>query len=209
MKQALKLLAKQATTKNAKRLIPYLGIFAFAGCSTHALQDFFNTKANTPSAWYSIAAWLVELFSALIIGEAAQQARIATASIGRGMKKEQRRMGLVLAIAFLVLAIPTITVSFIANSQEFGEDKWLGSLFPSLCVACAIASVLPDIAKAKAVPVVSEGEEPPAKPTRPKRTELFARCACGWQGGPYQAERSRTNAKNAHRRCGCKEEWRE
>ena len=194
------------TAETIKAAIPYLGIFAFAGCSTHALSEFFQEMARTPSAWYEVASWLVEGFSALIIGEAVQQAKIATSSIGRGCTKQDRRFARILTCLFLLLAIPTIAVSFVANQREFGGDVLLGSLFPSLTLASAIATGLQAVVQAKQRESTSKEEQPEETPKPKKKQEFIARCGCGFSKS-YDTERKRTNGKNGHRRGGCKEMW--
>lgn len=153
-----------------------------------------------------MAAWLVELFSALIIGEAVQQAKTATASIGRDCTKQDRRFARILTMVFLGLAIPTVAVSFVANQREFGGDVLLGSLFPSLCIASAIAGGLQNVIQARQRKVASKEKQDEKPPKQKRKQEFVAQCGCGFSK-IYDTERKRTNGKNGHRRGGCKEKW--
>lgn len=209
----MKKLPKLPTPESVKRQIPRIGIFVFAGSSTHALGEFFNDMANTPSRWYTAASWLVELYSAFVIGLAVEQLKIATASIGTGMSKEKRRMGRIMSGVYLVGALPTIAVSIIANMLEFGggwKGALLGLLFPLLCICSAVADVLPDVMAAKTKGTPSNTEETPKEPKPKTKQQFFAECEpCGWFGTnganekkAYATARAAQCALNAHK---CKE----
>lgn len=209
----LKQLKRQLTIDSLKALVPCIGIFCFAGCSTHALSEFFREMARTPSPWYDVASWLVEGFSAYVITLLIAQVRIATASIGRhgASKQDQRMARYALVPAYTILASITIAVSMIANTKEFGGNVWLGSLFPSLCVACAIAAGLDDVARAKRKEKESNATETDSKPKPKRKQEFFAECkSCGWFGTnganqkkDYETARAAQCALNAHK---CKRE---
>lgn len=200
---------KALTAENIKTAIPYIGIFCFAGCSVHALSEFFAAMAKTPSPWYDVASWLVEGFSAYIVTRLIAQVRIATASIGRhGTSKQNQRMARIFLVpVYTILAGITVAVSGIANTREFGGNVWLGLLFPSLCIACAIAAGLDDVARAKQKGKESQTEQLP-KPPKPKKEQgFFAECLlCGWFGHNganekrvYATARAAQCALNAHK----------
>jgi hypothetical protein len=179
--------------------------------------------ANTPSLWYTMASWLVELYSAFVIGLAVEQLKIATASIGGKDKitKAKRRMGWIMFSVYVVGVLPTIAVSITANALEFGgsfADGWwrglagclLGLLFPFLCICSAVADVLPDVMAAKTKGTPSNTEEGTSKPKQTSKQQFFAECgSCGWFGTnganekkAYATARAVQCALNAHK---CKE----
>jgi len=185
---------KKLSLDSLKALVPYLGIFCFAGCSTHALSEFFQEMARTPSRWYDVASWLVEGFSAYIITRLIVQVRIATATVGGkyGVSGQDQRLARwALVPGYLILAAITIVVSVIANTREFGGNVWLGSLFPSLCVACAIAAGLDDIARAKRKEWRARASNHPSNRSqgRSKSFLLSANCAVGsGKTGPMKSK---------------------
>lgn len=206
---------KRLTPESVKRQIPRIGIFVFAGSSTHALGEFFNDMANTPSRWYTVASWLVELYSAFVIGLVVEQLKIATASIGGKDKitKAKKRMGWIMFSVYVAGVLPTIAVSITANTLEFGggwEGGLLGSLFPLLCICSAVADVLPDVMAAKTKETQSGTEEDTSKPKQTSKQQFFAICeSCGWFGTngankkkAYATARAAQCALNAHK---CKE----
>jgi len=209
----MKRLPKLPTPKSVKRAIPYIGITAFAGCSVHALSEFFTEMALTPSRWYDAASWLVEGFTAYITMLLIAQAKIATASLGsKGMTKEKRRFARWLTLAYTILACITMAVSVVANTREFGGNILLGSLFPSLCVACAIAAGLDEVARAKKEETKKETtsnvEGNGSKPKKAQREleRFLAKCSvpgCDWvgnEGKPYPTWQAKVNALNGHNR---------
>jgi hypothetical protein len=204
----LKKLQKLLTPESVKRQIPRIGIAAFAGCSVHALSEFFAEMARTPSRWYDAASWLVEGFTAYVITKLVAQVKIVTATVGRsGVKQQDQRMAWVLVCCYTVIAGITITVSVIANQREFGGNVWLGLLFPSLCIACAIAAGLDEVARAKRKQAESQTEQTPKEPKPKKKEQFFAECEpCGWFGTngvnkkkAYATARAAQCALNAHK----------
>jgi hypothetical protein len=209
----MKKLLKRLTPESIKQVIPYVGIVAFAGCSVHALSEFFAEMARTPSRWYDIASWLVEGFTAYVITLLIAQVKIVTATVGRsGVRQQDQRMAWVLVGCYTVIAGITITVSVIANQREFGGNVWLGLLFPSLCIACAIAAGMDAVARAKKKEKTreptSDVEGNGSKPKRAKKEleRFIARCpvaGCDWvgnEGKPYTTSKKAGNAINGHMR---------
>jgi hypothetical protein len=193
----MKQLKKYLTTENIKRAIPYLGIVAFSWSSVHALADYLNSRSRNPSPRYEVSSYLIELFSAFIIGMLVNEVRIATWSIGSGRTKERRRMARILVPFITALVIPSVWVSVVANRYEFQGDILLGSLFPSLCVSSAIAAGLYDSLKAKREERKSKTAQTP-KPLKQKT--FFRKCRkCSFDTGPRKTERSAINALNAHK----------
>jgi DNA-binding transcriptional ArsR family regulator len=126
---------------NIKRILPIVGIVAFSLCSTYSLFHLLvaYAKDDTPLFW--IPAIAIELFTAWAVYNVVEQARQVTRS---NISKQDRRFyGLVLAL-FLIVAVPTLAASVVANTLEFGGSILLGLLFPMTSVGCAIGAALPD-----------------------------------------------------------------
>lgn len=123
--------------------LPILGILAFSGCSIHAMNHLLQSRANHPTPLYTLAAGLIELATAWLVYGAVKQVRAVTKS---RISKQDRRFHTIVLLAFLVLSIPSLAASIIANTLEFG-DPLLGLLFPGLSVACAMGVGLPETTK--------------------------------------------------------------
>jgi hypothetical protein len=122
-----------------KRL-PIVGVFAFALASVWSLYQMFNDRALHPTPLYWIPSALVEIVTAWLVYQTVESVRKITRS---NISKQDRRFYWVLFALCLVLASPTLWVSFIANRFEFQGDIGLALLFPVACVACAVASAIP------------------------------------------------------------------
>jgi DNA-binding transcriptional ArsR family regulator len=132
--------------------LPILGILAFSLCSVNSVAHLFTANAKNPTGLLWFAAGLVEVTTAWIVHQVVDNGRKVTRS---NISKQDRRFyGGVLA-AFVVLAIPSLSLSIAANTLEFGDLR-LGIQFPLLSVACAVGSAVPitvarfEKAKAKA-----------------------------------------------------------
>lgn len=127
-----------------KDILPILGIVAFSGCSVHALAYLLFAAAKHDTPWFWSAAVLVELMTAWLVWSIVEVARRVTKS---NISKQDRRFYSIILIAFIILAIPSLSVSVTANIIEFDNNVLLGLLFPSLSVACAIGAGLPETVK--------------------------------------------------------------
>ncbi len=127
-----------------KDIFPILGIIAFSGCSVHALAYLLFAAAKHDTPWFWGAAVLVELMTAWLVWSIVEIARRVTKS---NISKQDRRFYSIVLIAFVILAIPSLSVSVTANIIEFDNNVLLGLLFPSLSIACAVGASLPETVK--------------------------------------------------------------
>lgn len=124
--------------------LPIAGILAFSGCSVSALAHLFFSRAVRGTWLFWAAALLVELCTAWLIWSVVETARKVTKS---NISRQDKRFYSTILVTFLILAIPPLAVSVIANTIEFGGDVLLGSLFPTLSIACAVGAGLPETIK--------------------------------------------------------------
>lgn len=152
------------------RLIPGLGIVAFCLCSVNALGNFLldNAIHDTPLFW--LAAVLIELVTAWLAWNIVEQMRKVTRS---RITKQDRRFHLIILAQFSILAIPSLAVSVVANVIEFGGNRLLGLLFPSLAVASAVGVALPEAMKRRTVTTAAEKAERERKRIK-RRTQAEA-----------------------------------
>jgi biotin operon repressor len=122
----------------AERL-PVLGILAFSLCSVNALAHLFMANAKNPTDLLWFSAGLVEVTTAWIIYQVVDNGRKVTRS---NISKQDRRFYGSVLVTFVVLAIPSLSLSVWANTLEFGDWR-LGIQFPLLSVACAVSSAVP------------------------------------------------------------------
>lgn len=140
----IKLLRQLIRLKPNKNWLPILGIVAFSGCSVHALAYLFFATAEHDTRWFWSAAVLVEICTAWLMWSVVETMRRVTKS---NISKQDRRFYTIILVVFLVLSIPSLSVSVVANVNEFGGDVLLGLLFPTLSVACAVGAGLPETVK--------------------------------------------------------------
>ena len=124
-----------------KDTLPILGIIAFSGCSVYALAYLLFAAAKHDTPWFWGAAVLVELTTAWLVWSIVE---ITRRVIKSNISKQDRRFYSIILIAFVILAIPSLSVSVTANIIEFDNNILLGLLFPSLSIACAIGAGLPE-----------------------------------------------------------------
>lgn len=124
--------------------IPLLGIFAFALASVWSLYQMFNNNALHPTPLYWIPAGLVEIVTAWLVYQVVESVRLVTRSKGQ-ITDQDRRFNWILVIGCIILAAPTLWVSYAANRYEFQGSASLALLFPVSCVACAVATAIPHI----------------------------------------------------------------
>lgn len=120
--------------------LPIVGIVAFSGCSVNALANLFLERAKHPVWWLWPASALVELATAWIVYQIVDSAHRVTKS---NISKQDRRFYSIILTTFIILALPSLILSVVANSLEF-DNVGLGFVFPLLSVACAIGAALPD-----------------------------------------------------------------
>lgn len=124
-----------------KRFLPVVGIVAFSLCSTYSLFHLLSDYAKNDTVLFWIPAVAIELFTAWAVYNVVEQARQVTRS---NISRQDRRFyGLVLVL-FLIVAIPTIATSVVANVREFGGSILLGFLFPIASIGCAVSVALPE-----------------------------------------------------------------
>ena len=121
-----------------KRL-PVGGIVAFSLCSTWSLYYLFSGRAAHPTPLYWLPAVLVELVTAWVVAQIVGQARQLTKS---NLSKQDRRFFFIILIAFVLVALPLVSVSVWANTLEF-SSLVLGALFPVASIGCAVGAALP------------------------------------------------------------------
>lgn len=123
-----------------KERLPVLGIVAFSACSVNSVANLFLERAQHPTQFLWLASGLVELTTAWIVWSVVEVFRSITKS---GISKQDRRFYGGMFIILILLGIPPLALSIVANSYEFG-DNGLGIIFPLLSVACAVGAALPD-----------------------------------------------------------------
>lgn len=126
--------------KLSKDHLPQVGIVAFAACSVHSVGNLLFAKAQHETLLFWLAACLIELCTAWVIWSIVETTRKVTKS---NISKQDRRFYSLVLAAFVVLAIPSLSISVAANVKEF-NGLLLGLLFPSLCVACAVGAAIPE-----------------------------------------------------------------
>ena len=124
--------------------LPVAGIVAFSGCSVNALAHWLLSWSLNPTPWYWLAAILVEGCTAWLVWAIVDTLRTFTKS--RISKQDKRFHGIVL-LAFMALAIPSVTASVVANFVEFRGNPLLACLFPVLTIACAVGAGLPNVVR--------------------------------------------------------------
>ena len=123
-----------------KASLPDVGIFAFSLASTWALYQLFTNSAQHPTLLYVLPAALVEIVTAWLMKNATDTAYQLTRS---RITKQDRRFHVIILCACIILAVPTIAASVLANRYEFGGNVWLALLFPTAAVGCAIGGTIP------------------------------------------------------------------
>lgn len=132
---------KTQVTDQVARHLPVVGIVAFALCSTWSVYNLLYSRARHPTPLYWLPAVLVELVTAWVVAQVVAQIRELTRS---RISKQDRRFYAIVAGAFVLVAVPLLTLSVWANSIEFGS-AFLGAVFPVSCVGCAVGAALPDV----------------------------------------------------------------
>jgi hypothetical protein len=127
-----------------KDILPILGIVAFSGCSVNAVVSLFFEQAQHDTWLFWAAAVLVELTTAWLVWSVVETLRKVTKS---NITKQDRKFYSIILALFVVLAIPSLTLSIVANTIEFGGSVLLGLLFPTLSIACAVGAALPQSVK--------------------------------------------------------------
>lgn len=165
-----------------KDVLPILGILAFSGCSVNALANLFFGAAQHDNPLFWAAAGLVELCTAWLVWSIVETMRKLTKS---NISNQDRRFHSFILTFFIVLAIPSLSVSVVANVREFDGNLLLGCLFPIMSIACAVGAGLPgtvrkrEAEKVKEAEVVRKGREAKrkekAKAAEAKRKELEAK----------------------------------
>ncbi len=125
-----------------KDVLPVAGIVAFAGCSVNALANFFFAMAKDDTSFFWVAAALVELYTAWVAWSIVEVGKKLSES---NLARQDRRFYRAVLGAFILLAVPSLSVSVIANRYEFGGNLLLGFLFPLLLVACAVGLAMPQV----------------------------------------------------------------
>lgn len=120
--------------------LPVIGIVAFSACSISAVAHYFLDRSQYRLWVYWPAAVLVEGFTAWLIASAVERLHILTRS---NISKQDKRFNISIFALYIVLAIPTLVVSTLANRVEFSGDWWLALLFPSLSIGCAAGAAIP------------------------------------------------------------------
>jgi len=123
-----------------KDILPIVGIVAFSGCSVNAVANLFFATAKNDTILFWPAAVLVELCTAWLVWSIVETTRKITKS---NISKQDRRFHSIVLLTFVLLAIPSLSISVISNVLEFGGNILLGFLFPVLSVACAVGAGLP------------------------------------------------------------------
>jgi hypothetical protein len=136
--------ATTMTQKLNKDILPILGIVAFSGCSVNAVANLFFEQAQHDTWLFWGAAVLVELTTAWLVWSVVETLRKVTKS---NITKQDRKFYSIILTLFVVLAIPSLTLSIVANANEFGGDPLLSCIFPLLSVACAVGAALPQTVK--------------------------------------------------------------
>lgn len=190
MKRETILKDAQTLTATVTRNVPLVGIFAFALASVWSLFQMFNDNALHPTPLYWIPAGLVEVVTAWLVYQAVESLRIITDTKS---PKRDRRFHAIVAGTCVVLAMPTLAVSYTANRYEFQGDAGLASLFPISCVACAVASAIPHV-KARTVDARLEQKREALRKEREKTRAAKAEIE------QYKAEVVRLNAEFAQKR---------
>lgn len=125
-----------------KSQLPLLGILAFSLCSVNSVYYLLEGNAEHPHPLLWTAAGLVEIVTAWLVFQCVDTGRKLTRSrIGKG---DRHFYGTLLAL-FIALALPSLGLSIVANSVEFGTP-WLGWVFPAMSVGCAVGAALPGVA---------------------------------------------------------------
>lgn len=127
---------------NWQEKAPIAAIFIFAMGSVHSLVQLFSAWARHDNPWlfWPIAVF-VEAATAFFVWRIVEYVRIVTKS---NQKAEQRKFYGLLAIVLAVLALPSLATSVWANYIEFQGNPTLAILFPSLAVASAVVSAVPE-----------------------------------------------------------------
>ena len=146
--------------------LPVAGIVAFSGCSVNALAHWMLGWSLNPTPWYWLAALLVEGCTAWLVWSIVDTLRTLTRS---RISKQDRRFHKAVFVAFVTLAIPSITASVVANYVEFRGNLLLACLFPVLTIASAVGAGLPDVVKR--YEEKKESDRKP-KPVRQPKTQL-------------------------------------
>ena len=145
--------------------LPVIGIVAFSLCSVWSLYHLFTANATHPTPLYWLAAGLVELLTAWTVYQLVEQVRTLTRS---NLSKQDRRFYRVIAVAFLLVALPTLGTSVWANAKEF-DNLVLGLLFPVASIGCAISAALPQTVANYRNQRASERQEEKAERNRKER----------------------------------------
>lgn len=127
--------------ENIKEKLPLAGIVAFSGCSVNALANLFIENAKHDTWLFWAAAMLVELTTAWLVWSSVETLRKVTKS---NVTKQDRRFYSIILALFVMLTIPSLALSIVANAHEFSGDPLLSCIFPLLSVACAAGAALPE-----------------------------------------------------------------
>lgn len=127
---------------NLRRNLPIIGIIAFSLCSVWSLYQLLIAYAQHDTQLFWFPSVLIELITAWAIYQIVEQARKLMQS---RISKQDRRFYALILFIFLIVAIPTLTASVIANTIEFNGNLLLGCLFPIGCIGCAVGLALPAV----------------------------------------------------------------
>lgn len=144
--------------------LPVLGILAFSLCSVNSIYHLLTSSAQHPGHLYYLPAFLVEIVTAWSVHQIVTQVRELTKS---RISKQDRRFYVVVALAFVCVALPLVGTSAWANTVEFDGNLILGTLFPIASVGCAVGAALPQVAaKHEARKAESKAAKAGTKPAR-------------------------------------------
>ena len=124
----------------SKAHLPVAGILAFSLCSVNSIFNLLASHASHATDMFWVAAFLVELTTAWLVGQSVDAFRKVTRS---NISKQDRKFYGWLLVLFIVLTIPSLALSVWANCIEFGGSIALGLAFPGLSVGCALGAALP------------------------------------------------------------------
>jgi len=119
--------------------LPIAGIIAFSLCSVTSIYYLLAGHARHPSPVLWLPAVLVELVTAWAVWQIVEQARL----VSRSKRNQDRRFHSGILAAFVVVALPLLTLSVWANTTEF-QNLLLGFMFPVASIGCAIGAALPE-----------------------------------------------------------------
>ena len=124
-----------------KNALPTVGILAFSACSVESLHGLLDNSAGSLGDTLWFAAVMVELTTAWLVFQVVEQGRRLTRS---NISKQDRRFYGIMFVVFAILSVPSLALSFAANTVEF-STPWLGWVFPVMSVGCAVGAAMPGV----------------------------------------------------------------